>query len=163
LPDSVRCSADANHTFTCEVDIGPDPAPASSASVSSASAASASTQVVSAGPQQSENPAVSSLVGSYKTVVLPTVDEPYLTASALSSCAGNEASILLALAAKGPLAALAMFKASFDTSKCLALEHNSANAAASLRERADYCSEQGGTVTSVVDNTTYCEVQVGAK
>jgi hypothetical protein len=164
LADSVRCTQDSNHAFTCQVELGPEPAAPDLASASSPPVASATAQPVGPAPEHAENPAVASLVRRYETVVLPAVSQSYLTASAVTNCAANEASILLALAVKaGPVAVLAAIKAGFEASKCLSIEHNNAMVAASVRERADYCAERGGTVTSVVDDNTYCEVPAGAK
>src|SRR5450432_1937263 len=105
MPDEVRCTTDSSHTFTCDVFIGPDPAPPS------APPAKTPEQPQTATP----NPAVTALVQGYsQQLTLPTPDVPYVTGQALLDCAGNGLSILLASAAKGPLAVVVGFKAGFD-------------------------------------------------
>jgi hypothetical protein len=151
LTDTVRCSFDSAHTFTCEVDMGPDPSPA----VGSSQPAPGP----SAPPAL--DPAVSALVGSYTRVVLPTPDVPYLTGKALADCASSEAGVFLALAATaGPLAAVAAFKIGFDEGKCIAVEHNNATTTAGQQEAAADCASRGGAVSEVNGDTTVCEVQV---
>jgi putative hemolysin len=102
------------------------------------------------------------LVQGYKPTILPPVDVPYLTGHALLACSGNEAAVLLiAGGTKGALAVISAIKAGLDISKCVVGEHNTTQATAGRAEAAEYCAASGGTVTSVVDNRTYCAVPEG--
>ncbi|HEY0468974.1 MAG TPA: hypothetical protein VGC79_32500 [Polyangiaceae bacterium] len=69
--------------------------------------------------------------------------------------------MLLAIGAiKTPImAGLTMFKASFDTSSCLALAHNDAV----QRNAENYCVEQGGVVVGIEGDKTICEVRETGK
>jgi hypothetical protein len=181
MPDEVRCTNDSNHVFTCDVFIGPDPEPAatnattnSAANASKGASGASSTPVAPAAPHATAttppsapvalSPAVSALVENYKPTVLPPVDVPYLTGHAVLACSGNEVALLLiAGATKGPLAAVSAFKAGLDISKCLVGEHTITQAAAGRAEAAEYCAASGGSVTSVVDNRTYCAVPEGSQ
>ncbi|HEY3256554.1 MAG TPA: hypothetical protein VGJ91_21490 [Polyangiaceae bacterium] len=109
------------------------------------------------------SPAVSALVSSFvsKTVV-PAPPAPLLTSAALLECASSEVSVVLAAAAgsRSPIVAgLAMLKAAFDTSRCLAEAHN----AAAQRNAEDYCTAQGGVVLGVEGEKTICEVRQTVK
>src|SRR6478735_5257080 len=110
MGDSVSCTMNSAHEFTCEVQIDSDfdagdaiPAP--------------STSPPQALPEP--NPAVSTLVSSFgsKTVV-PPPNPPLFTAATLKECASSELGVALAGATgvKNPyLAVLTMLKAGFDT------------------------------------------------
>ena len=156
MSDSIRCTATSPNTFTCEVQLdsepetltceAPEPKPTPTPT-----------------PTPTPSPAVSSLVSSFvsKTVV-PAPPAPLITGAALLECASSEASVALAFAGatKGPvLSALTMFKAGFDTGRCLALARNDA----AQRNAEEYCAAQGGVVVGVEGNKTICEVRESAK
>jgi len=158
MPDQVHCTSDSSHSFTCEVLIGPEPEPEPEPEPTNAASATPASVVPGQAPRVAPDPAVLAPRQVYEQISLPAPEVPYITGQALMACAGNELSILLAGIAKGPLAALVAFKAGYDAGKCLASEHNAASAAAARKEAADDCAARGGTVISVVDDRSVCEV-----
>lgn len=154
MTDSVRCSADSPGTFTCEVLLESDLESLSCEAPPPAPPAKAQTLP----PPPTADPAVSGLVSSFiSRTVVSAPPAPVISAAALVSCAPSVLSIgLAAIAGKGPLVTgLTMLKAVLDTSNCLTLAHDRA----AQRNAEDYCTNQGGVVTSVVGDKTFCEVK----
>ena len=154
MTDSVRCTSDSPGTFTCEVLLeseleslsceAPEPAPPPNAQTLP--------------PPPTAEPAVSALVSSFiSRTVVPAPPAPVISLAALASCAPSALSIgLAALAGKGPLVTgLSVLKAVLDARDCLILAHDKA----AQRNAEDYCTKQGGVVTSVVGDKTFCEVK----
>jgi len=149
LTDSVRCTADSAHKFSCEVQLD-----------SQFEAEELAASPLS--PPPPSEPAVSTLVSSFvsKTLV-PAPPAPLISGAALLKCASSEISLVLAAGAgKGTImTGLAMIKAALDAGTCLTRAHDDAE----QRNAENYCAAQGGVVKGVVGDKTICEVREKAQ
>lgn len=149
MGDSVSCTMDSAHKFTCEVQVDSDfdtPEPVVSPAPPAAPA-----------PPQESSPAVSQLVSSFGSkTVPPPPSPPIFTVEAIKECASSALGVASAAATgvKLPyLAVLTMFKAGLDAAMCLAQSHNHAV----IRSAQNYCVEQGNTVLGSDANSVTCQ------
>ena len=152
MTDSVACTQDSSHVFTCHAALDtelnvPEP-PVESPPPSRSAERPASESVVS------------TLVERY-TRTIPPQSAPYFTAEAVMNCASSGIGVVLAaIANKGPaLGALIAFKAGYDIAKCVADEHDHASQAATTRKVREICAAAGGEVTAVLGDKSTCEVR----
>jgi len=177
LTDSVRCTEDSAHRFTCEVELDsdfesltceaadaeraasgapPQPRPAPPPGQAPAPA----TGPAPPGPvSPASSPGVSRLVSTFVSRTAFSVPAaPLVTGAALVECASSEAGVVLAAAGRGKsvtLAALTMFKAALDLGHCLA----DARDRAAQRNAEEFCASRGGTVVGAHGDTATCEVR----
>lgn len=148
--DSVRCTKDASHEFTCEVQVGSDfdmPEPEAARSTQSLPAPPVPPQ---AAPPPESNPAVSTLVASFPpNATVYKLPAPPITAAVVTQCASEGLGFVLAAVSKSKntiVTGLTILKASYDFAMCV----QKVQQAGAQRVGENYCHDLGGVVTGIV-------------
>lgn len=149
--DSVRCTKDASHEFTCEVEVGSDfdtPEPEAARSTQSLPAPQVPPP---ASPPPQSNPAVSTLVSSFppNATVYKLPAPPIITAAVATECASQGLGFVLATLSKSKnpiVTGLTILKASYDFAMCA----QKVQQQEAQRVGENYCHDLGGVVTGVI-------------